>query len=218
MNTDSLEQGRFHEEIGAWIRIARRSFGPGRPALLLDRDGVIIEDPGYLSRAADMVLIPEAAEVIASANRKGIPVIEITNQAGIGRGYFGWQEFVETEDALAHQLAQAGATVDAVFACPYHREGIGRWMHPAHPARKPRPGMLLAAGKLLDLDLKRSWIVGDKMGDLQAGYDAGLQGGLHVLTGHGHEHRPSVLEWRPGKFELCLGQSIREAIPLLELL
>src|SRR5947209_1131452 len=81
---------RFHEDLGIWARVPATTPDTPRPALFLDRDGVIVEDPGYLSRPADIVLIPGAAEVIGMANRNSIPVIEVTNQAGIGRGYYGW--------------------------------------------------------------------------------------------------------------------------------
>lgn len=212
-------QGQFHEESGIWVwtsPLARS--GERRPALFLDRDGVIIEDPGYLCRSAEMKMIPGAAELIADANRRQIPVVEITNQAGIGRGYYGWEEFLEVEQALAGELAHAGARIDGVFACPYHQDGVAPWAHPEHPARKPQPGMLLAAARLLGLDLARSWIVGDKWDDLQAGYRAGLRGGLHVLTGKGSRQREAVAGWHPENFELRLGSSLRDAAAILEVL
>jgi D-glycero-D-manno-heptose 1,7-bisphosphate phosphatase len=211
------ETGRLDDELGIWMRL-RAPFPEPRPALFLDRDGVIVEDPGYLSRVVDMVMIPGASEIIASANRLGVPVIEVTNQAGIARGHYEWREFLEVESALAHELAKDGAVVDAAFACPFHRDGVPPWAHPAHPARKPRPGMLLAAARLLNLDLSRSWIVGDQEGDLAAGRNAGLRGGFHVLTGHGREQRQTVLGGRAEAFDLRLGDSIRDAAPLLDLI
>jgi D-glycero-D-manno-heptose 1,7-bisphosphate phosphatase len=165
-----------------------------------------------------MVLIPGSLELIALANRRSIPVIEVTNQAGIGRGYYSWSEFLEVETALTQELARGGAAIDGVFACPYHREGVGGWAHEAHPCRKPRPGMLLAASRLMGLDLGRSWIVGDKYGDLAAGHRAGLAGGVHVLTGHGVEHRPTVVAWKPERFDLRLVDSIGDARDIIDLL
>jgi D-glycero-D-manno-heptose 1,7-bisphosphate phosphatase len=199
-------QGRFHEELGIWVWAAPNSNTPIRAALFLDRDGVMVEDPGYLSRVSDLALIPGAGSVIAAANRSGIRVIEVTNQAGIARGYYGWNEFVAVEEALAEELGAWGAEVDVILACPHF---------PDHPARKPQPGMLLAAPQFFPVDLKRSWIVGDKLSDLQAGYQAGLRGGLHVLTGHGEAHRQSVIDWKPPDFELRLGESICDAAALL---
>jgi D-glycero-D-manno-heptose 1,7-bisphosphate phosphatase len=211
--------GCFYEDIGVWARVPVNSrVSPPRPALFLDRDGVILEDAGYLCRVADMSVIQGAAEIIGRANRQGIPVVEVTNQAGIGRGYYGWEEFIEVECALTSELARAAAFIDATFACPYHRDGIALWAHPAHPARKPRPGMLIAAERFLNIDLKRSWIVGDKSGDLLAGRNAGLRGGLHVLTGHGTKHRQNGTEWSNAQFEVRFGDSIRDAAAIIDLL
>jgi D-glycero-D-manno-heptose 1,7-bisphosphate phosphatase len=207
--------GSFDDSLGMWVRVSPQAAGLPRPALFLDRDGVIVEDPGYLSCPAGLKLVPGAATVIASANRCGIPVVEVTNQAGIGRGYYGWGEFAEVEAALAEALACEGAAIDAVFACPYHPDGISLWVHPDHPARKPRPGMLLAAEQLLNLDLKCSWIVGDRWADLLAGHSAGLRGGLHVLTGVGASERPAVSRWSPENFDLRLGNSIADAEGLI---
>jgi D-glycero-D-manno-heptose 1,7-bisphosphate phosphatase len=206
--------GCFDEALGIWIRASAMAAAEPRPALFLDRDGVIVEDPGYLCRPGDLQTISGAAAVIASANRRGIPVVEVTNQAGIGRGYYTWKEFIAVEETLARILADSSAHLDAILACPYHRDGVAPWAHPEHPARKPRPGMLLAAEKLLNLDLRASWIVGDKLSDLEAGYQAGLRGGLHVLTGEGRRHRAAVVEWKPEKFDLRLGESIRDAAGL----
>jgi D-glycero-D-manno-heptose 1,7-bisphosphate phosphatase len=210
-------RGDFDETLGLWVRVPPQTAAASRPALFLDRDGVIVEDPGYLASPSGLKLIPGASGLIALANRRGVPVVEVTNQAGIGRGYYGWREFTEVEAALADTLARDGAAIDAAFACPYHRDGVPPWVHPDHPARKPRPGMLLAAGRLLNLDLTRSWIVGDRLADLLAGHSAGLRGGLHVLTGIGASERPSVLKWTPENFDLRLGNSIADAEALIVL-
>jgi D-glycero-D-manno-heptose 1,7-bisphosphate phosphatase len=207
--------GCFDEALGIWICASLEPAAEPRPALFLDRDGVIVEDPGYLCHPGALQLIPGAAALIASVNRRGIPVVEITNQAGIGRGYYTWKEFIAVEEALAQILADSSACVDAILACPYHEDGVPPWVHPAHPSRKPRPGMLFAAEKLLNLDLRASWIVGDKLSDLEAGYSAGLRGGLHVLTGEGPRHRAAVAQWKPENFELRLGESICDAEGLL---
>jgi D-glycero-D-manno-heptose 1,7-bisphosphate phosphatase len=210
--------GHFDEGLGVWFRVPSETTPLPRPALFLDRDGVIIEDTGYLCRTSDIVLIPGAAELIAYANRQNVPVVVITNQAGIALGYYGWEEFLAVENVLGSLLAAGGAAVDAVFACPYHPDGLERWAHPAHPARKPRPGMLHAAAERMNLDLGSSWIVGDKHVDLLAGQAGGLRGGLHVLTGHGAAQRPLVSEWRPEGFEVRTGDSICDALALIDLL
>jgi len=210
--------GAFRADLGMWVELRSEVAAGVRPALFVDRDGVLVEEPGYLNRVEDVVMIPGAAEVVALANRRGIPVVEVTNQAGIGRGYYGWREFLNVEEVVADALARSGAAIDAVFACPYHRDGVDPWVHPDHPARKPNPGMFTAAAELLRLDLGRSWIVGDNLNDLKAGYNAGLRHGVLVLTGHGAEFREAVREWAPAEFGLRVVESIREAAGVVELL
>ncbi|OHC73768.1 MAG: hypothetical protein A3G18_05165 [Rhodospirillales bacterium RIFCSPLOWO2_12_FULL_58_28] len=174
------------DDEGVWNQVLRLPPGNGnKPALFLDRDGVVLEEVNYLRAAGDARLIPGAAETIAAANRLAVPVVIITNQAGIARGYFDWEAFAAVQDKLLADLAALGAFIDGVFACPHHSMGNPPYNHPDHPARKPNPGMLLRAATMLELDLSRSWIVGDRAGDLGAGRNAGLAGGLHVLTGHG---------------------------------
>src|SRR5262245_61929462 len=96
---------------GVWCQIIRRPT-PGRPALFLDRDGAVVEETGYLCRVDDIVVIPGAAEVIAAANQRSIAVIMVTNQSGIGRGYYGWAEFKSVQDAIIASLAIEGAKID----------------------------------------------------------------------------------------------------------
>jgi len=169
----------------------RRGSGP-RPALLLDRDGVVVVEVNYLSRVEDVALLPGAAELIAWANRAAIPVVVVTNQAGIARGYFGWDQLVAVQQRLRQLLAAQGAVVDLTIACPYHSTGLAPFVHPDHPMRKPNPGMLQAAAAELWLDLAASVMVGDKVSDLEAGYAAGVGTVAHVLTGHGRAERPGA--------------------------
>jgi D-glycero-D-manno-heptose 1,7-bisphosphate phosphatase len=168
----------------------RGTAAPGtqpRPALFLDRDGTIVEEVGHLCRPGDVRLIAGAATVIAKGNARKIPVIVVTNQSGIGRGLFGWAELIAVEDRIEAELATHGARIDAVLACPFHRDGQPPYQHPDHPARKPNAGLLLRARSVLAVDLAASWIIGDRAGDIAAGHAAGLAGGLHVATGWGRE-------------------------------
>jgi D-glycero-D-manno-heptose 1,7-bisphosphate phosphatase len=157
----------------------------GRPALFLDRDGVLLADPGYLHRAADTRLLPGVARALRPLARRGWALVVVTNQSGIGRGFYDWRAFVALQDWLARRLARQGVRLDAVLACPLHPEGRPPYRR-AHAARKPGPGMLLAAASALGLDLGRSWILGDRVSDLAAGRAAGLAGGL-LLGGAGAE-------------------------------
>jgi len=186
----------------------------GAPALFLDRDGVVVEEVDYLHRVADIHVCPDAAAVISAANANAIPVVLVTNQAGIGRGYYGWSEFLAVQQAIQAAIATAGAHFDAVYACPHHRDGKGGFAHPDHPARKPNPGMLQRAAAALDIDLKRSWLVGDRAIDVEAAKRAGLAGALHVLTGYGRVERSSALALSSPHFEVRGAASIAGALTL----
>ncbi|GLQ79754.1 haloacid dehalogenase [Mesorhizobium huakuii] len=168
-------------EPGVWIeRIGARVFPPHPPALFLDRDGTINVDTDYPSDPAEIVLRDNIVPAIAAANRVGIPVVVVTNQSGIARGYFGWSAFAAVNGRVLELLGDQGVFVDMVLACAYHEAGVGPLAIPNHPMRKPNPGMLVEAGKRLALDLQRSLIVGDKLADMQAGERAGLAQGWMV--------------------------------------
>jgi len=168
-------------EPGVWIeRIGDRVFPPHLPALFLDRDGTINVDTDYPSDPAQIVLRDNIVPAIAAANRAGIPVVVVTNQSGIARGYFGWSAFAAVNGRVLELLGDQGVSVDMVLACAYHEAGVGPLAIPDHPMRKPNPGMLVEAGKRLALDLQRSLIVGDKPADMQAGERAGLARGWLV--------------------------------------
>jgi len=198
---------------GVWCQILRRPVA-GRPALFVDRDGTIVEETDYLCRVDDIVVIPGAAEVIAAANRRSVPVIMVTNQAGIGRGYYGWAEFKSVQDAIVGSLATEGANVDAVYACAHHPQAEGDLAHPDHPARKPNPGMLLDSASALALDLKSSWLIGDKADDIEAAKRAGLGGALLVATGYGSAERQRAATLASPAFEVRFGRSIADAMTL----
>jgi D-glycero-D-manno-heptose 1,7-bisphosphate phosphatase len=168
-------------EPGLWVeRIGSAEFPAGRPALFLDRDGTINLDTGYPDDPAGMVLRDGIAPVIKAANQRGVPVVVVTNQSGIARGYFGWDAFARVNRRVLDLLAEQDAFVDMVLACSYHDAGTGPLAIADHPMRKPNPGMLLEAGRRLALDLERSLIVGDKPADMEAGQRAGLERGWLV--------------------------------------
>jgi D-glycero-D-manno-heptose 1,7-bisphosphate phosphatase len=182
--------------------------------LYLDRDGVVVEETEYLRRVQDIIIISGATDVIAAANKKGLPVVMVTNQAGIGRGYYGWSEFKTVQDALIAMLEAQGAKIDACYACAHHPEADGLLAHPDHPARKPNPGMLLQAASDLALDLKSSWLIGDKASDIEAAKRAGIAGALQVSTGYGNAERQLGAKLASLDFEVRFGQSIAEAMML----
>lgn len=219
--TASLPPGAVIDAEGVWCQVlADVPNDRPRPALFLDRDGVVIEETGFLARPEDAFLVPGAAAVIAEANRHDVGIVLITNQSGIGRGYFGWDAFVAVQQKVLADLAAVGARVDGVFACPHHPEALPPYRHPDHPARKPNPGMLQRAQRLLRLDLTSSWIVGDRAIDLEAGRNAGLAGGVLVATGFGHEvsqHAASRALAADG-FAVHIAESIADVPALVPLL
>ena len=198
---------------GVWCQVIRRPV-PGRPALFLDRDGVVVQEADYLHRVEDIRIIPGAANTIAAANKRNVAVIMVTNQSGIGRGYYGWTEFKAVQNAIIASLATAGAIVDAVYACAHHPQGKGLLAHPNHPARKPNPGMLLQAASALALDLKSSWLVGDKADDVEAAQRAGIAGALQVTTGYGGAEQQLTARFASPNFEVRFGRSIADALTL----
>ena len=206
---------------GAWVEILRptRSQAP-RPALFLDRDGTIIEEVGFISRAEEVRLIPGAAEVIASANRNEVAVVIVTNQSGIARSLFEWADFAAVQARMLTELADAGAFIDAVLACPHHPSGRAPYNHPDHPDRKPNPGLVRRAAGLLPIALAHSWLIGDRASDIIAAARAGLAGGLLVATGVGSrpsEREAALQQQSVGRFEVILGGSIATALARLPL-
>lgn len=153
--------------------------------MFLDRDGVVVADTRYLGRAEDLRMLEGAASAIARCNALQIPVVLVTNQAGIARGYYDWDGFRAVQAALSAALAAAGAHLDAVLACAYHGDGKMPLRKENHLWRKPNPGMILAAAERMDLDLSRSWIVGDSVSDIAAGAAASLAGGTLLAATNG---------------------------------
>jgi histidinol-phosphate phosphatase family protein len=148
-----------------------RSGQPGagarpRPGILLDRDGTIIVDSGYVGSVDRVEFIDGSAEAIAAFNRARIPVAVVTNQAGVARGLYGIDDVTLVHRHIASHLAARGAHVDLFTYCPYHPDGTVEAFARSSEDRKPRPGMAKAAQAALNLDLGRSWVVGDRPEDL----------------------------------------------------
>lgn len=153
-----------------------------RPAVFLDRDGVLIEDSGYPHRPEDLVLIPGAARAVSAINAAGALAIIVTNQSGVARGLFSLAQMEAFNALLVERLAADGGRIDAVYACPFHAEAVDdRFRHPDHPDRKPNPGMILRAAQDHGVDLSRSLLIGDRDSDLEAARRAGVAG--HLFTG-----------------------------------
>jgi D-sedoheptulose 7-phosphate isomerase/D-glycero-D-manno-heptose 1,7-bisphosphate phosphatase len=165
------------------------SLSPARPGLLLDRDGTIIVDHGYIGSVDRVEFIDGAAEAIAAFNQAGVPVAMVTNQAGVARGMYGLEDVALVHDFVAKHLAEYGAHLDMIAFCPYHPDGVVDAFARYSEDRKPGPGMARAAQAALNLDLSASWVVGDRPEDL--GLAAAVGASAIFLSLHGDE-RPGV--------------------------
>jgi len=137
-----------------------------RPGILLDRDGTIIVDHGYVGSVDRVEFIEGAPGAIASFNRAGIPVAVVTNQAGVARGMYGIDDVTQVHKYIAGCLAEHGAHIDLFLFSPYHPAGVVEAFARTSEDRKPKPGMARAAATALSLDLTASWVVGDRPEDL----------------------------------------------------
>ena len=148
-----------------------------QPAVFLDRDGTINEEMGYINHLSRFKLLPQAVPAIRRLNEAGVKVVVVTNQSGAARGYFPASLVDEVHALLKKILATGGAHLDGIYACLHHPdEGC--------VCRKPRPTLMEQAARDLNLDLARSYLVGDRYKDIETAANAGAKGVL-VLTGYG---------------------------------
>jgi histidinol-phosphate phosphatase family protein len=150
-----------------------------RPAVFLDRDGVLIDHVPYLSDPGAVRLLPGAAQAVLRLRRAGYACVVVSNQSGVGRGLITEQQLAAVSDRMAALFAEEGTVFDAVFYCPVAAAGSDRTVV-EHADRKPGPGMLLRAAQQLHLDLSRSWMVGDAISDILAGLNAGCRGSILI--------------------------------------
>jgi D-glycero-D-manno-heptose 1,7-bisphosphate phosphatase len=178
-----------------------------KPALFLDRDGVLIDDVHYLSDPDGVHVLAGADALLRLASARGWSVVVITNQSGIARGFFDWPAYdAVTERMLA--AFQARSAIDAIYANGYGPDqGAQAW-------RKPNPGMLVEAARDLNIDLGRSVLVGDRLSDLKAGLNAAVSTLVHVLTGHGKNEREEVVRAFPTSQHL--GKNSQTRIHMIE--
>lgn len=154
------------------------------PAVFVDRDGTLIEEAGYLNHLDRLVFFPFTVDAIRQLNRGGFAVVVVSNQAGIARGIVPEAFLGDARRHIEGRLAAGGAHVDGFYHCPHHPDGIVEPLRMRCDCRKPQPGMLRRAAADLDLDLSRSFTVGDRWHDLEAGRAAGTSTVL-VRTGYG---------------------------------
>ncbi|MEO1206513.1 MAG: D-glycero-beta-D-manno-heptose 1,7-bisphosphate 7-phosphatase [Pseudomonadota bacterium] len=161
-------------------------------ALFLDRDGVINVDSGYVHRTEDFQFLDGIFDIARDARRLGFEIIVVTNQSGIGRGYYTEDQFFELTRWMLERFAEAGAPLTAVYHCPFHLDArVSKFAIADHPWRKPNPGMLMAAAENHGVSLEHSLLIGDRASDLRAAISAKLA--MCCLVGD-HMNIPPDLE------------------------
>lgn len=151
----------------------------GRPAVILDRDGVLNHDHGYVGDASRFEWVEGARRAVRRLNEAGVLAIVATNQSGVARGLYDLEAVERLHRQMQADLAVEGARIDAFYVCPFHVEAMDEtFAHADHPDRKPNPGMLLRAIDEWSIDRERCLMVGDKPSDLEAARRAGVAGAL----------------------------------------
>jgi D-glycero-D-manno-heptose 1,7-bisphosphate phosphatase len=192
---------RKRTESGGHRRFAPEAPDRGVPGVFLDRDGTLSEEVGYINHLDRLQLYPWSAEAIGKLNRADRPVIVVTNQSGVARGYFTEELVHQVHQKIALELAAHGAKLDAIYYCPHHPTAPLEPYRVNCRCRKPLTGMVEEAAKRFHIDLGSSYVVGDSYRDMQLGFHAGAHTIL-VMTGYGrgeYEHQrhrwPRLPDW-----------------------
>ncbi|MGA2089983.1 MAG: HAD family hydrolase [Endomicrobiales bacterium] len=153
-------------------------------AVFIDRDGTLIHERHYLRRIKDLRLFSDAVESLKKLKKAGFKIIVVTNQSGIGRGFLTEKKLLQIHARLEKMLSRAGVPLDAIYYCPHHPDTIC-------DCRKPKLAMVEKARKRFDIDLKRSFTIGDTANDVKLGRAMGGTA-IFVLTGHGSQQYPKL--------------------------
>jgi D-glycero-D-manno-heptose 1,7-bisphosphate phosphatase len=157
---------------------------PRRPAIFIDRDGTLSHEVGYVNHLSRFRLLPFAVDAVRLANRSGLLAVVVTNQAGVARGYFPPALIEEVHAALRAAMSEGGARLDGIYCCTHHPSEGRPPFRADCDCRKPKPGLLRRAAEDLGIDLGGSWMIGDRLGDLEPAWAVGARGAL-VKTGYG---------------------------------
>ncbi|MDD2407968.1 MAG: D-glycero-beta-D-manno-heptose 1,7-bisphosphate 7-phosphatase [Tepidiphilus sp.] len=164
----------------------------GKPAVFLDRDGVINEDRGYVHRWEDFSFLPGAIEALRQLQQKGYLLVVITNQSAVARGLCTEADVLALHERMRAFLRERGIELAGIYHCPHHPQGSVSDYAIACACRKPEPGMILRAAQAHGIDLSRSLLVGDKLSDLEAGRAAGIPS-LYLVVPPGQDKDLSPL-------------------------
>lgn len=163
-----------------------------KPAVFLDRDGTLIHDAGFLNRPSQVKLFPGTAPALKMLRKAGFYLLVVSNQSGVARGYFPESSVKIANRKIQSLLRTRGAWVDRFFYCPHYPGGQVKSLAVVCSCRKPKPGMVRQAARLFPIDLKRSYVVGDKMDDLLLTRKSRLAGGILVKTGKGKKSQKEL--------------------------
>jgi D-glycero-D-manno-heptose 1,7-bisphosphate phosphatase len=180
-------------------------------AVFLDRDGVINKDGNYIHKIEDFVFIDHAIDAMKMIKDKGYCLIVVTNQSGIARGLYTEADFLNLTEWMDWSLMDRGVRLDGIYYCPHHPEGLGEYRCECE-CRKPKPGMILEGAQYRDVNLSKSYMVGDRDVDMQAGIAAGIKNNYLVRTGK--EILDKDLELATGVYDNLL--EFAKMLPLLE--
>ncbi len=163
-----------------------------RPALFLDRDGVLNKDAGYTYKTEDLLVLPTVASTLAAFEARGFLLIVITNQSGVARGMYTLEDVEVFNSALDRAIqAQGGPKIDRFYVAPYHKDGSVSEYAKEHPDRKPGIGLIEKACKDFDIDMKNSFFVGDKKSDIECALNADIPG-IQVISAETQPHPKAI--------------------------
>lgn len=178
-------------------------------AVFFDRDGTLIRDPGYVSHPDQVELLDGAAEAVKEMQLLGYKTVVVSNQPGVAKGILTEEILEQIHQRLRELVARQGASLDAIYYCPFHPDGAVLQYRKDSDWRKPKPGMLLAAAGEMDIDLTRSWMVGDSLRDTEAGRSAGCK---TILISSGHTNPETNDKNRPDHVAV----NMREAVNIIK--
>ena len=181
-----------------------------RPAVFIDRDGTINEQMGYVNHISRFVLLPGSAEGIRLLNRHQYLAIIVSNQSGVARGYFPMELIERIHGHMQDLLAKKGANIDGIFFCPHYPRGVVPEYSMECDCRKPRTGLVQKACEEFDIDMKNSYVIGDRFSDIELAERSNLQG-IMVKTGYGLGDIEYVLPRKPFK-PLHIAQDLLHAV------
>lgn len=179
-------------------------------AILLDRDGTLVHSSHYPSRPEQLILYDGIGPHLAQLQQMGFRLVVVTNQSGIARGLFTEDDLERMHEHLRKQLRPFGVTLDAIYHCPHHPDGVIDALAIRCECRKPRPGMLLQAAQDLNLDLRTSWFLGDILDDVEAGNRAGCR---TILVDLGTEPPPT----QPLRQPTFVARNTRHALHIIKM-